>query len=315
MPEENKDLQEQQSSGFNGVDEEYQFTEDYIRDTLGLDDVVAITPTESSEGEGDSGSVDTATEKVETVEATPDEDYSKDEDGVDLDPAEKLPAEPTLAEGKSETSEVEDAVVARAELQNPEIRAMIEQQKQLRKLLAEREAELQEYRRQKAEAPLADEEFVNADELDEVLTNPSAFNAVLNKVYKKGVLVGKEQTLQSFDQVMDRRVRVHIDRRARAEQFFQTNPELSTPKIREYVYLVGQELAEAHPEWNVDMFYAHLGPEVKARLGIASVKQEGSKLVNKPRALSGMNKASGTRVPSKRGMRDLADEVAENLGL
>ena len=92
MPEENKDLQEQQSSGFNGVDEEYQFTEEYIRDTLGLDDVVAITPTESSEGEGDSGSVDTATEKVETVEATPDEDYFKDEDGVDLDPAEKLPA-------------------------------------------------------------------------------------------------------------------------------------------------------------------------------------------------------------------------------
>jgi len=38
-------------------------------------------------------------------------------------------------------------------------------------------------------------------------------------------------------------------------------------------------------------------------------------LVSKPRALSGMNKASGTRVPSKRGMRDLADEVAENLGL
>ena len=63
------------------------------------------------------------------------------------------------------------------------------------------------------------------------------------------------------------------------------------------------------------MFYAHLGPEVKARLGIAAVKQEGSKLANKPKALSGMNRASGTEVPSKRGMRDLADEVAENFGL
>jgi len=314
MPEDKADSQEQQSKGFNGVDEEYQFTEDYIRDNLGLDDVVAITPIEESEGEGDSGSVDTATENAETVEAPSEEDYFKDEDGVDLDPAEKLPTEPTLTRGESETSEVEDAVSARAEMQNPEFRAMIEQQKQLRKLLAEREQELQEYRRQKAEAPLADEEFVNADELDEVLTNPSAFNAVLNKVYKKGVLAGKEHTLQSFDQIMDRKVRVHIDRRARAEQFFQTNPELSTPKVREYVYLVAQELAEAHPEWNIDVFYANLGPEVKARLGIAAARQGGSKVVTKTKAISGMNKASGTRVPSRRGMRNLADEVAENLG-
>jgi len=217
------------------------------------------------------------------------------------------------------SAEGADAVQAPSIMQSPEVRMMIDQQRQLQKLLAEREAELVEYRRRQEEAALGDEQFISEeDDMDTILTSPVAFNALLNKVYKKGIATGKEHVMRSFDQQLDSKVRVHIDRRARAEQFFHSNPELSSPKIREYVFLVAQELAEAHPEWSVDTFYANLGPEIKTRLGLAAAER--TKPAATPSktgrpAVSGMNKAGMTRPPSKRGVRALADEVSENLGL
>lgn len=293
------------------MDQEEQFGEDFIREALGLTESATSTKEETPSGE-DSVETSEPVEKKEK-EAPQEESYLEDEDGVEYDPARALPERPVI---KEKVSEEEDATESIAERQSPEFRAMIEERKQLRRLLSEREAELTAYRRQREESELAEEEFIGAGEdLDEVLTNPKAMNSLLNKVYRKGILSGKEHVFKSFDEQLDKKVRVHIDRRARAERFFESNPELSTPKVREYVFLVGQELAEQHPEWDIDTFYAHLGPETKSRLGLAAAQVGGKAKPVSKGAPGGMNRAGGTRPPSKRQISTLADEVAENLGL
>lgn len=307
MPNQSDRLTEQEFDP-SVVPAEEQVGEEFLADALGLGETKAAV-----------ADVDTVEEPVEesqedVEEAIQEEDYTKDEDGLELDPADALPDTPVVPK---ETSKELDATDDQLSKQSPEFRAMIEQQRQLRRMVTEQQAELEEFRRQREQAELKDEEFLtDQDDMDAILSDPKALNTLLNRVYKKGIADSKEHTLKSFDAQLDRKLRVHTDRRARAERFFSANPELSSPRVKEYVYLVAQELAESHPEWDVDTFYSNLGPETKKRLGIEKLTgKSGGTGKGKATPGSGMNKASGNRPISKRKVGSLEAEVAESLGI
>lgn len=309
-----ENLQEQQYEvDPSEIPQEEQEGEEFLADILGFDDEekeeTPSTPAEQEE----------VAEEPEEATDTEIEEEEEEDSGEEAPAAfrKEVPPKEQAVEGESQSEYADlDAVAER----NPEFKAIMESEARLRKMLSERDKLLSELIREREQAQITEEKFISEeDDLDRILTDPAAFNALLNKVYRKGVYSGKEQTLKSFDSELDNRVRLHLDRRARAENFFKDNPELSTPKLREYVFIVGQELAENHPDWDIDTFYSHLGPEVKGRLGLAAVKRAaGGKQQPVARASGnpgGLNKGVTTRPPKKSKTRSLADEVAEDLGI
>ena len=309
--------EQEYDDGIAELDQNEQNSEDVLFDSLGLDEDDFEVKTPDGSGDDDTSAEEEGAEipdfeREDEEEATQDEDYSPPDEELEdtSEDAEEV--------GEDETFD-EEAAVEKAAESDPEYKAFLETEQRLRKMLAEKDQQLAEMLREREEAQVSEEKFItDEDDFDRIMSSPEGLNAVLNRVYRKGVASGKEETMKSFDVQLDNRVRLHLDRRTRAENFFKSNPELSTPKLREYVFLVGQELAEQHPDWDIDTFYSRLGTETKKRLGLASVAKQTAgkaKPIKQSSRTSGMNKAKGTRAPSKSRVRSLADEVRNDLGL
>jgi len=316
MEVENEITQEQQSNVEpTDVSQDEQQNEDFLADVLGLDNLKEEKTSTPDEQEDE--------DAVDEVEEQPDSDEQEEEEEEDSDEdtpstfQKEVPLKEPVDEKESQSGYADLEAVAG---KNPEFKAIMESEARLRKMLADRDKQLSELLREREQAQVTEEQFISEeDDLDKILTDPKAFNTLLNQVYRKGVYSGKEQTLKSFDSELDNRVKLHLDRRSRAENFFRENSELSTPKLREYVFLVGQELAEANPDWDIDTFYSHLGPEVKGRLGLAAIKRSSNgkqhSSAKAPKNPGGLNKGATTRAPKKSKTRTIADEVREDLGL
>lgn len=121
-----------------------------------------------------------------------------------------------------------------------------------------------------AEAEVAPEEWITADQFDELSSTPEGLNQLLNQVYKKAVDKGRElalsQTLPAARAEMQSQLTVY----SKAMQFYTENPDLSVHKS--YVSSVATRLASEHPDWDVDKIYQETASQARSGLQLSGSK-------------------------------------------
>jgi len=131
--------------------------------------------------------------------------------------------------------------------------------------LERKNAELEEKLKEKTpltsapstDAPIPDQDFIEDEDIDELITDKKSLNKLLNKVFLKGVELTRREAaeaIRKFTKQLPSAVHANLytieTTRKAAEQFYSDNPDLSShkPKVRETF----DELVNQHPDWTYD---------------------------------------------------------------
>ena len=147
------------------------------------------------------------------------------------------------------------------------------------------------------------------EDLDKALNSVDNFNAMLT-----GVISKAEEVIMAKAQMLAVQIANDIyTKRTAAQEFYTANPDLASNKS--YVGMVANELAAAHPEWDMQKVIANLANEVRTRLhlGVAA-PQAGAPVVETPPAspafATGRQSRGGGPAPTS---DPVAKEVADLL--
>lgn len=123
------------------------------------------------------------------------------------------------------------------------------------------------------EAPLADEDFLGGLDLDDLSSDPEAFNKVLNAVYRKGLEAAKKTSSESMatlpDMIKENISVIQALERASSD-FYEKNKELEPYK--DVVATVFGEVASQNPDKTYQENLDLTGAEVRKRLKIEGKK-------------------------------------------
>jgi hypothetical protein len=108
------------------------------------------------------------------------------------------------------------------------------------------------------------------EELDKVLDSVDSFNGYMTKVVEKA----QESVLTSIPQLVARMADQVVTQKMAVMEFYQKNQDLTGNKA--YVGMVANELAAAHPDWNMEKIITELGPEVRNKLRLAGIATQPS---------------------------------------
>lgn len=159
------------------------------------------------------------------------------------------------------------------------------------------------------QAPLEDQDFLGDDDLDDIMEDPERFNAMLNRVYKKGVEDGRTPALDA-KQVAEE---VEVAREAKErmqklhDEFYETNEDLVPWKSA--VGVVFGELQAANPDQDFAETLEAVATETRKRLGLGKTKAKQKPGGNPPPLPKG--KRRGARPSSQKQSNSLADEIGE----
>lgn len=125
----------------------------------------------------------------------------------------------------------------------------------------------------KTSPPLSDEDFLGEIDLDDLTRDPTLFNKVLNKVYKKGIDLGRTEiknSLESITRSIPDIARNSVELTARLkeihDQFYEGNKDLIPWK--KAVGLVMEEMISESPEKTFEELMPALATETRRRLGL-----------------------------------------------
>ncbi|MFA6972681.1 MAG: hypothetical protein WC208_14960 [Gallionella sp.] len=125
------------------------------------------------------------------------------------------------------------------------------------------------------------------EELDQALNSVDNFNKMLSGVVNKA----QESVLLMVPQLVTKMADEVVVRRMAAAEFFRANPDLAAvdpttqrPLYRAFVGLVANEIAAAHPDWNMEAVMSNLGTEVRNRLRLSGGVPPGTPSVATPAA-------------------------------
>jgi hypothetical protein len=174
------------------------------------------------------------------------------------------------------------------------------------------------------EKPLDEEDFLGDVDLDELTRDPAAFNKVLNKVYKKGVEIGKEKTKINIDSLIDSIPKQTQDQmKAELEEvnkkFYDDNEDLRP--WGKTVSAVFKELSDESPGSHYSKIIPLVADETRKRLGLKKpvVKKKGNGDNPPPLPKRGsQGRDRNTNNKSNQGKSDFdmeSDEMDKALGL
>lgn len=192
------------------------------------------------------------------------DDSPKDEHKDDA-PTTEAPADEPKTDAPSTTPPKEDDEVVRIKQENED----------LRRKLAEKETKPVETKPIEkppaTDPPIADEDFIKDIDLDEVIREPSAFNKILNSIYKKAVTfasgeVKKSQaeTLQTVPSMVISDIERQKTLKEMTDKFYSTNKDLEP--FKKVVGVVFEELASQNPGKPLIEVLEKVGDETRKRL-------------------------------------------------
>ena len=121
------------------------------------------------------------------------------------------------------------------------------------------------------EAPIIEEDFLDGVDLEEIMSDPVKFNALLNSVYKKGVrntrdevLSGTEGTLKSIPDIVKTNIAIITSLKKASEEFYDSNEDLKP--FKKVVAAVFEEISAANPDKTYVENLNTVGDEVRSRL-------------------------------------------------
>jgi cobalamin biosynthesis protein CobT len=200
-------------------------------------------------------------------------DTGSDDDGED-------------AEGEGEDTEGEDTEGADDEdAAKSELELLREQNKAMQEQLGTLAAKIQELAAQKeAKPPETEEElklepveFVPEDiDVDEIVEEPKKLNDLLNQVYQRAIVEASKKIHEKVMLTIPEIVNVHYQNlaslQAVADKFYQDNPDLNQPSIRQFVANVVTEMHSEHPDKPLPDLLSEAASEVRRRLKLMTKK-------------------------------------------
>ena len=144
-----------------------------------------------------------------------------------------------------------------------------------------------------APLPIDEQDFLGDQDLDDVISDKSSFNKLLNQVYSKGLNDARkvlgENVLRSIPDIVKTNVVMISNLQKANEEFYAQNEDLKP--FKKVVATVFEELSSEHPEKRFDEVLKDVAPEVRKRLEL-----------HKKAATPPSNKPNPTpRLPRKKG--------------
>ena len=150
---------------------------------------------------------------------------------------------------------------------------------ELRRKLAEKEEQKIESKPEPTPTPpltLEDLDFLGDADLDEIISDPSKFNKLLNSVYKKGIeransdiLRGNEAVIRSMPDIVKNNIALISELKKVNDDFYKENEDLRAfPKV---VGAVFEELIAENPDKNFKELLPQTAEEVRKRLELHKV--------------------------------------------
>jgi hypothetical protein len=146
----------------------------------------------------------------------------------------------------------------------------------LREKLALKEAKPTEAPPTKApatDAPISEEDFLGDADLDELTRDPSLFNKLLNKIYKKGredtraeIRQGDEFVMRSMPDIVKNNIALVSELQKISDKFYEDNKDLKP--FKRVVGAVFEELIAGNPSKKYDELLPEVEKETRKRLDL-----------------------------------------------
>lgn len=170
------------------------------------------------------------------------------------------------------------------------------------------------------EAPISEEDFLGEMDLDDLTRDPSQFQSILNKVYKKGVEFARaearksaESIVRSIPDIVKNNVALNTRLKKIHDQFYSDNEDLLPWK--KSVASVMEELISEQPDKTYEELLPQVATEVRKRLGLhkdANRRKDDNPPPPPPRKKGGQRQQSK---PDTDPMLKELDEMDKALGL
>jgi len=134
---------------------------------------------------------------------------------------------------------------------------------------------------------IEDQDFLSDIDFDSLTDNPKTFNDLLNKVFKKGIEVAKQE-LEANNLRLTKELPKTIEKsvsnvnvvKKQVDDFFTENSDLKP--FRGAVATVLGEIAAVNPTWNYNKLLKATEEETRIRLGISKKSTKGNKVPSLP---------------------------------
>jgi hypothetical protein len=167
--------------------------------------------------------------------------------------------------------------------------------------------------------PVSDEDFLNGIDLDEMTRDPAVFNKVLNSVLKKGIEIGRgesvkssERILKSIPEIVKTNVSMVQSLKKMNDDFYSANEDLKP--FKKVVALTFEEIASKHPEKSYKDILEIVGKEARNKLELhikAQGKDKTSPRLPRPK---GRPNRQPKQKPNTDPMLDELDAMDKELG-
>lgn len=181
---------------------------------------------------------------------------------------------PTTELPKEEEGEVKTDAPSTDAPEDDELTRIKSENEELRKKVAEKTIEPKPVEKEKPPAtdpPIVDQDFVKDVDLDEVTREPSAFNKLLNTIYKKAVETvrgearkSKEEIIQTVPGMVKKDLEVQQSLKEMSDKFYSNNKDLKP--FSKVVGVVFEELASQNPNEKYSALLEKVGDETRKRL-------------------------------------------------
>jgi len=209
-----------------------------------------------------------------TTDDSPATDALVDNEPVDK-PEDQTPAtSPPSDETKVEDEPKDEAPSTTPPKEDDEVTRIKAENEELRRKVAEQVTEPKPKESEKppaTEPPIIDQDFVKDMDLDEVTREPSAFNKLLNTIYKKAVETvrgevrkSKEELVQTVPGMVKKDLEVQQTLKELSEKFYSNNKDLKP--FSKVVGVVFEELASQNPNEKYSVILEKVGEETRKRL-------------------------------------------------
>jgi len=235
------------------------------------------------------------------------EPAAQDEQHEPEEGAQQEPAEESTEEGKEEEGEGEEETSEEEEEEEEEPEDVEDLRRKLDELAAAKlgEGKEEEETEEDVQAPSADA-FISEDEFEKVLTDSSALNDVLHRVYERAFKDAVNHVAKQVPVIVNSIVNSQLTLHSMVQEFYTKNPDLLP--YRKFVGWVANQLQAQHPDWELQKLFGEVEKEVRKALKLT--KSEGT--AEQARRRPAFAKAGGAR-PGK--APEIPQELKEMLEL
>lgn len=129
------------------------------------------------------------------------------------------------------------------------------------------------------DAPISEQDFLKDQDLDDITRDPSAFNKLLNSIYKKAVesvrgevKKSKEETIQVLPSIISTNMELQKTLKEMSDNFYETNKDLKP--FKKVVGVVFEEIASQNPKMPMNEVLGKVGEETRKRLELRPVVKD-----------------------------------------